>query len=396
MPPSPAWYLVVLVAAPLLLVGGQMFFRCSSMACKEPCRQLACSHGRLLHNATTCGCCPVCVRILGEGEACRNKEMASIPGGECGPMLSCVDAESRACVRDLLRQERHQGDFESPYGGPRPDCDDYGDYRPTRCKKGLTCNCVDKKGQRIFGTAIHSQASDMHCNCSRLSAESSWARPEQRLRCTAQGSFEPLQCSDSHCYCLRQDGSLDGRPVPRGAPLQHLKCYEKGRPLIGECMAERLRVAALLRKEAEEGGEPPFIRQVPSCDPDGTYAPRQCADDRCYCVRSNGQPYDKQRYSVLRCSEAAKNMTCNCLRDQELLREAFPAPSMLVADWGSQRCGPDGDYVPMQCPTSWTCRCVDRNGYQDSPDVMTWERSRLPCYRPEYDQYNREEIEASI
>ncbi|XP_077515397.1 nidogen-2-like isoform X3 [Amblyomma americanum] len=340
MPPSPAWYLVVLVAAPLLLVGGQMFFRCSSMACKEPCRQLACSHGRLLHNATTCGCCPVCVRILGEGEACRNKEMASIPGGECGPMLSCVDGscsrpESRACVRDLLRQERHQGDFESPYGGPRPDCDDYGDYRPTRCKKGLTCNCVDKKGQRIFGTAIHSQASDMHCN-------------------------------------------------------------EKGRPLIGECMAERLRVAALLRKEAEEGGEPPFIRQVPSCDPDGTYAPRQCADDRCYCVRSNGQPYDKQRYSVLRCSEAAKNMTCNCLRDQELLREAFPAPSMLVADWGSQRCGPDGDYVPMQCPTSWTCRCVDRNGYQDSPDVMTWERSRLPCYRPEYDQYNREEIEASI
>ncbi|XP_049518869.1 uncharacterized protein LOC125943542 [Dermacentor silvarum] len=224
------------------------------LPCKEPCRQLNCRQGRLLHNATACGCCPVCVRTLPEGEICRNTEMASIPSGQCGRLLSCVNGrcswQSQACSQELRKRDLHQGSFDSPYGRPRPDCNDYGEYRPVSCKKGLTCNCVDKDGQRIFGTAIYAQALNMDCSfvhgmfahlgfpiatrrVSRLFAESSWARPEHRLRCTARGSFEPLQCSDSYCYCLRRDGSLDGRPVRRSSSVHDLKCCASTAQLRG-------------------------------------------------------------------------------------------------------------------------------------------------------------------
>ncbi|CAN7996416.1 unnamed protein product, partial [Ixodes hexagonus] len=339
-----------------------------------------------------------------EGARCGNRETASLPSQECGPSLTCANKTcipntEKPCVKQVQDRFKQGPGFEMVYGSPPPECDIYGDYQPKRCKEGLICHCVDKNGTRIFGTALHSEADKMHCNCSRLLAHSMAAAPEKRLRCTAKGNLDPLQCSDTHCYCLTPDGRLDGPPVHINGSVNLLKCYNEK---LGHtpsypstpCLQARQK-AALRFKRTGEVFTTALDHDPPSCDPDGTYAPKQCRGDRCYCVRQTGIPYDMKKFSVPRYSEEAKNMTCNCLREQGLLRAAEPtlASSMLVSTFRRQRCAPNGNYLPMQCPTPSSCRCVDSEGYQDSPDVMAWERKSLACYRKEYDRYFVEEIE---
>ncbi|KAG0417393.1 hypothetical protein HPB47_005635, partial [Ixodes persulcatus] len=355
-----------------------------------------------------------------EGSRCENTETASLPSQECGPSLTCVDKvcvlnTDKPCVKKVQERLRDGATSEMVYGSPAPDCDIYGDFKPKRCKKGLICHCVDKNGTRIFGTALHSVADEMHCNCSRLQALSMAVAPERRLRCTANGNLSPLQCSDTHCYCLTPDGRLDGPPVPIKEPIQRLKCcgclslayftHEYAVLWLHACMLEDCGIrrggiegaqgsSAEVREEAGA-----FIAELnhdpPTCDPDGSYAPRQCKGNKCYCVSPSGKAYDMEKYSVPRYSKEAEEMTCNCLREQRLLWDAGPsvASSMLVTTFRLQRCARNGNYLPMQCTTPSSCRCVDSDGYQNSPDVMAWERKRLNCYKEEYDHYFKDEIE---
>lgn len=395
---------VVLVLALLGAASAQILFYCTEGACKAGCKPVECDGGRLIQNATTCGCCPICVKPLGEGSRCENTETASLPSQECGPSLTCVDKvcvlnTDKPCVKKVQERLRDGATSEMVYGSPAPDCDIYGDFKPKRCKKGLICHCVDKNGTRIFGTALHSVADEMHCNCSRLQALSMAVAPERRLRCTANGNLSPLQCSDTHCYCLTPDGRLDGPPVPIKEPIQRLKCFNAnfghaGNPVLTRCLQERKE--AVQRFGKKQGA---FIAELnhdpPTCDPDGSYAPRQCKGNKCYCVSPSGKAYDMEKYSVPRYSKEAEEMTCNCLREQRLLWDAGPsvASSMLVTTFRLQRCARNGNYLPMQCTTPSSCRCVDSDGYQNSPDVMAWERKRLKCYKEEYDHYFKDEIE---
>ncbi|KAH7966896.1 hypothetical protein HPB49_020361 [Dermacentor silvarum] len=111
---------------------------------------------------------------------------------------------------------------------------------PTWCFL-LVLVLIQVKGKMFFrcparSPAANSTAGKAGC-CTTLqlvdAVQSAWARPEHRLRCTARGSFEPLQCSDSYCYCLRRDGSLDGRPVRRSSSVHDLKCCASTAQLRG-------------------------------------------------------------------------------------------------------------------------------------------------------------------
>lgn len=392
--------LCLVVAVTLLQsVGAQTFFACTGRECLAGCRPLDCDRGRVIQNATACGCCPICIKPLEEGAPCRMTETAPLPSQECGQSLICINGTCRRpndvkqCVREALNKIGKGS--ETAYGRPAPVCDTYGDYSPRRCKKGLICNCVDKEGNRIFGTALQADEQEMHCNCSRLFLESPTATAEQKLRCTFMGNFEPLQCSDTHCYCLRSNGQLDGEPILRNDSIERLSCYaHSGRKLdypFTECL--RARSTSLT---TQPGGPHAFRvnQDPPTCDPDGSYAPKQCQADRCYCARADGEPYSIESYSVPRYSKEADSMTCNCLRQRELLEQAGPklVSSMLVSTFLRQRCDRNGNYLPLQCPTSTSCRCVDDDGYQVSPDVMVWERDTLPCYKPEYDTHFQDMI----
>lgn len=57
---------VVLVLALLGAASAQILFYCTEGACKAGCKPVDCDGGRLIQNATTCGCCPICVKHLGK------------------------------------------------------------------------------------------------------------------------------------------------------------------------------------------------------------------------------------------------------------------------------------------------------------------------------------------
>lgn len=59
--------LCFVVAVTLLQsVGAQTFFACTGRECLAGCRPLDCDRGRVIQNATACGCCPICIKPLGE------------------------------------------------------------------------------------------------------------------------------------------------------------------------------------------------------------------------------------------------------------------------------------------------------------------------------------------
>ncbi|XP_064472139.1 thyroglobulin-like [Ornithodoros turicata] len=162
--------------------------------------------------------------------------------------------------------------------------------------------------------------------------------------------------------------------------------------MMPRCIVGFLNLTAMEKEMRSDNDTTLVGMDTPYCDPDGSYAPKQCKDDRCYCVRPDGRPYDNQD-TVPRYSVEEQEMTCNCLREKELLSSAEVPMTMLIRTFLRHRCARNGNYLPLQCTTFSSCRCVDKDGFQNSPDVMVSERHSLPCYKREYDRYFREEIE---
>ncbi|XP_064472137.1 uncharacterized protein LOC135386259 [Ornithodoros turicata] len=377
---------VFLVFLTVTLAEGQIFFACSPRACMEECKAVDCGAGRLIDNATTCGCCPICVKTQADGSPCHNTEIASLPSQECGHSMTCSKGRctlqtSKPCVRELQEELKKGPGFEMAYGRPAPDCDFFGDYRPKRCKKGLMCHCVGDGGERIFGTALHQEAEGMNCNCSRLAAqqEALDLNAAQRLRCLRNGNLDPLQCTDAYCFCLKEDGSLDGEPVPRRNSLLSLPCVMKDQrydDMMPRCIVDFLNLTAMEKEMRSDNDTTLVGMDTPYCDPDGSYAPKQCKDDRCYCVRPDGRPYDNQD-TVPRYSVEEQEMTCNCLREKELLSNAEVPMTMLIRTFLRHRCARNGNYLHSNAPRS---RLVDASTRTASRTLRTsWCPSDTVC-----------------
>lgn len=92
--------------------------------------------------------------------------------------------------------------------------------------------------------------------------------------CTAEGSYEEVQCFAGECWCVDSQGKeLPGSRVRGGRP----RCPT-------ECEKQRARMQNLSRSRA--AGSSLF---VPSCTSQGHFSPVQCFDSECYCVDAEGQ-----------------------------------------------------------------------------------------------------------
>ncbi|XP_036597527.1 LOW QUALITY PROTEIN: thyroglobulin [Trichosurus vulpecula] len=98
-----------------------------------------------------------------------------------------------------------------------PTCTEAGSYDQVQCFAG-ECWCVDPRGRELPATRIRGQRPRCPTECEKqreqaqvlmrgLPAGASLPVPS----CSSDGSFLPVQCSDSGCYCVNSEG----RAIPR-------------------------------------------------------------------------------------------------------------------------------------------------------------------------------------
>ncbi|XP_044539643.1 thyroglobulin-like, partial [Gracilinanus agilis] len=108
-----------------------------------------------------------------------------------------------------------------------PTCTDEGNYDQVQCFAG-ECWCVDPQGRELPASRIRGQRPRCPSECEKqreqaqvfmrsLPAGSSLSVPS----CSSDGSFLPVQCSDSGCYCVDSEGrAIPGTEKMNGEPKQ--------------------------------------------------------------------------------------------------------------------------------------------------------------------------------
>nr|XP_022905851.1 uncharacterized protein LOC111417721 isoform X1 [Onthophagus taurus] len=113
-------------------------------------------------------------------------------------------------------------------------------------------------------------------------------------------------------------------------------------------------------------------RFQPKCLVDGTWAPKQCKGDRCFCYGPKGNRIFGDAFL-----NQASNMTCACSRKRAEMEEA--KQYFFV----SLHCDSMGNYEPLQCQDG-NCWCVEpKTGELTAPVVPELMMSQLPCYDSE-------------
>ncbi|CAG0880807.1 unnamed protein product [Cyprideis torosa] len=270
-----------------------------------------CTDGLLLKNGSLpCGQCDLCIQYLGEGETC-SKEFFFTPSSICGPFLTCqeVDVEGSrdACVlmnttcvnirTHYIQATFGNGSVVTPEeeadftGMPRylAECQDDGKFAPKQCIRDGMCYCVDEDGNRLPGEINTERlSSEANCQCAR-----DWSRlnklfPKSQahpLYCSLDGNYREANCAhDEACFCMNPDSlESEGSTVTRRF-FDLLPCYDSDvlpstYPFMERC--ERLQQQLL--ENSLEGLPPdtPVIGvQLPTCWPDGKFAPVQKDDEQ--------------------------------------------------------------------------------------------------------------------
>ena len=150
------------------------------------------------------------------GDACATSNVYNIgqlPSQLCGPGLTCTQnatgafcmsiaqtpcAKARQDYADAARNMRNPGQLE-------PNCDALGAYQGPQPLPGLTTSCYSKDGLRLYGESGITEDGEMSCQCSQLHhGEVSVDGLQPRPHCLTNGNFDPLQCSNSTCFCVDQ------------------------------------------------------------------------------------------------------------------------------------------------------------------------------------------------
>lgn len=115
----------------------------------------------VMANVTDCGCCHKCIQILREGQLCESHDVYGNLRSICGPGLTCNSTRNRciridtACTRAQLAFDElmELANLTSAGNGsdsqehrrlwdlvirsrPRPQCNEFGDYKSVECKTG--------------------------------------------------------------------------------------------------------------------------------------------------------------------------------------------------------------------------------------------------------------------
>ncbi|KAK7869857.1 hypothetical protein R5R35_006668 [Gryllus longicercus] len=176
-----------------------------------------------IENRSVYNICPGCVKTLGENENC------DVNSDPCPHSFVC---EGGKCLKGECRKEQ-----DKEHATWTPKCDRISNFMPVQCKGSRgdgRCFCWSPKGERLFGEAAWTDATEtnMHCSCSlrawQLKQEGKGAH--EAPRCAADGSFEALQCARGVCWCAdAKTGAPIRRVVPEGA-ARLLFCCECSAP----------------------------------------------------------------------------------------------------------------------------------------------------------------------
>ncbi|XP_057591090.1 thyroglobulin isoform X2 [Hippopotamus amphibius kiboko] len=155
--------------------------------------------------------------------------------------------------------------------------------------------------------------------------------------CTAEGSYEEVQCFAGECWCVDARGQeLAGSKVRGGRP----RCPT-------ECEKQRARMQNLLG--SQPAGSSLF---VPSCTSEGYFLPVQCVNSECSCVDAEGQPIPGTR------SELGKPKGCPTPCQLQAERAFLGTVRTLVSNPSSMpnlssiyipQCGDSGQWRRVQC-----------------------------------------------
>jgi len=383
------------VILPYLIILTQCYV-CNDKSCATPCDTTsACfksNTSRIIKKGSQCGCCDVCITQLKYNAPCQTENQNLIPTEECGPELTCdpsqkvcVYQKDQRCICESLIYDDLRAKGSIIVGKNKPKCNYLGYYDSVQCIPGSVCFCVNRDGERIFGTDYEVLEKSMMCNCSRDAYELRTALESSQIlsyddeiysqnppfaHCLPNGNYDPLQCVGENCYCLTKDlkmqGSVTGITIKETMlcynPAYHDESYFRPCELERNDMLESMYNAT--QYDARIMG-----LDLPQCDLDGSYAPIQCRGDRCYCAhRLSGHIF--AGYEAKRYSQDAEEMNCNCIRDSQYITD--PTLKEQV------QCTNLGNYAPIQCQGS-LCYCVDINGIQQGGEVRRIDIQTLNC-----------------
>ncbi|XP_044745391.1 uncharacterized protein LOC123307228 isoform X2 [Coccinella septempunctata] len=339
------------------------------------CNKTKSDSGIFLPSPTPCNCCDFCIAYL--SDTCSTGEKTSdSPTEICGPGLYC-DQTTEKCRKMtgtlcLNAQAKYDADKAVGKVGDyqvRPSCDGDGYYVPYQCIPGGICYCVDKDGNRIFGSIENNGRAefDLPCTCSRNFNEMGnivgrKLRPGEYFRCAQNGAYEPLQCIyDTTCLCV---DTMDGAPTYKNAiPVEiyalsndTLPCFNKTVNMEGKFFRRCEELHMNRTKEIEDKKEDydkVLAYELPDCTPDGNYAPVQQNITHKYCMTPQGIPLTE--YILEKIPSNAKllsNMNCKCAMALRIM-SSEEKPSCLK----------NGNYNPKQCRRG-ACYTVDEDGNQ--------------------------------
>lgn len=357
--------------------------------CEEldlPCRvQNATMNGLILPSATPCSCCETCLTNLKRGEFCSIGEPGSpFPKSICGDHLYCKIKkgdqyptcqpmlESSKCY---LEKYKFASDIRSGAVGhllDSPTCNGDGKFHPRVCIPGQNCYCTNERGERIFGEGLPHQ--EQHCECSRMNDNMKNLLdknvPFFSMRCTADGSFDRLQCFGNLCICVDEKTGSQTSDVMK---IYDLPCFDKS--IHPRNASELIKPCEIIKQslintiyEAESEGMFMDDILVDICDPDGSFSAVQENDLSKFCADKNGNKIEE--FSVRKGTKDADKMNCKCARARQLL--------MSSGQLEIPNCCTNGNYKKLACRRGY-CYCVDGDGRQSSVEVIDMMKSKLSC-----------------
>lgn len=190
------------------------------------CRSVTACNGRI--SKGLCGCCDICIETLREGEVCNPYPFLGLPQhSECGFNLVC-SKHTMTCIKPLnlfverCNEERSKAMLKMLPGAFIPKCSADGSFAPVQCK-GSICKCVTSDGEDIRGFRGHIH--DMNCNCARDQSDyQKNGLVGKMFMCEGNGNYKRVQCLGSVCFCANEFGKQIGSSGVHISKISSLNC----------------------------------------------------------------------------------------------------------------------------------------------------------------------------
>ncbi|KAK6181538.1 hypothetical protein SNE40_009371 [Patella caerulea] len=106
-------------------------------------------------------------------------------------------------------------------------CKPDGSFAPVRCQ-GSVCYCVDDEGTQLPGySQTIGQTASMDCRCAR--DEKNYSKTGllgKMFNCQDNGNYSPYKCVGSVCFCTDENGLIKGSKMVNIGELSSLQCTQ--------------------------------------------------------------------------------------------------------------------------------------------------------------------------